>query len=150
LQKSKKTKTMAAKLMEESPFVIDLLADNNRSVYDIILEAIDEAFLSLGEEARAAIYLYLEKSVGIKNQEIPFRLDDFQSALEQLFGVGSKYMEILFMKKMHSKLQTYYRWNMPSCVVPDLTFKDYVRLVNTSFETSKAKNKRQAGESKFA
>jgi hypothetical protein len=150
LQKSKKTKTMAAKLMEESPFVIDLLADNNRSVYDVILEAIDEAFLSLGEEARAAIYLYLEKSVGIKNQEIPFRLDDFQSALEQLFGVGSKYMEILFMKKMHSKLQTYYRWNMPSCVVPDLTFKDYVRLVNMSFETSKAKNKRQAGESKFA
>ena len=145
MQKSKKTKTVAASVTGQPSFVIDLSVGTAVSVYDAMLEAIDEAFLSLGEQAKVAIYLYLEKSTGIKKQEIPFRIDDFQVALERLFGEGARYLEILVIGRLHEKLQTSYRWDMPSCVVPDLTFKDYLRLVNRSFEVSNAKNKHRSG-----
>ena len=98
-------------------------------------------FLSLGESAKASIYLYLEKSVGIKKQEIPFRIDDFQNALEQVFGKGARYLEILFIKKLHEKLKATYEWGMPRCVVPELTFKDYIRLVRMDFENSNARKR---------
>jgi hypothetical protein len=74
--------------------------------------------------------------VGIKKREIPFRVDDFQNALEQLFGLGARHLEILFIKNLHEKLKVTYKWDMPSCVVPELTFHEYLRIVKQKFEDS--------------
>jgi hypothetical protein len=119
---------------ESSPFAFEMSIASDRSFYDIFLEAIDEAFSTLGEPLKASIYFCLENSMGIKKQEIPFRIDDFQNALEKLFGMGARHLEILFVKKLHEKIQVTCKWDMPRCVVPELTFKEYVRLAKMNFE----------------
>jgi hypothetical protein len=52
----------------------------------LLLDSIDEALLSLGESARQAIYFHIEKN--------------FQIALEKIFGVGARYIEILIMRNL--------------------------------------------------
>jgi hypothetical protein len=139
LQNSKKYKTRAAQKPHEQPFGLELTIGTHRSFYDVLLEAIDEALSSLGESSKTAIYLHLENSMGIKKQEIPFRIDDFQNALEKIFGLGTRLLEILFVKNLHEKIKTTYKWNMPRWVVPELTFQEYLHLVKMEFENSNAR-----------
>jgi hypothetical protein len=101
-----------------------------------MLEAIDKSFLSLGEPVKTAIYLYLENSMGIKKTEIPFRIVDFQNALEKLFGIGTRQLEILVIKNLHEKIKIKYKRDMPSWVIPDVTFQEYIRLVKMAYENS--------------
>lgn len=70
----------------------------------ILLEAIDEGLSSLGQSSRQAIYFHLEKSFNIKKQEIPLRIEGFTDAIEQLFGSGADYLEILIVKRLHEKI----------------------------------------------
>jgi hypothetical protein len=137
VEKYQKTKT--AQKLDELPFSIELTVGADRSFCDALLEAIDEAFSSLGESAKIAIFFHLENSMGIRKQEIPFRIDDLQTALEKLFGIGAKYLEILCVKNLHEKLKITYKWEMPRWVVPELTFKEYLRLVKMKFENSNSR-----------
>jgi hypothetical protein len=134
LQNSNKYKIRKAQKPGEQSFGTELTVGTRRSFYDTLLEAIDEAFSSLGESSKIAVYLHLENSMGIKKQEIPFRIDDFQNALERIFGVGTRLLEILFVKNLHEKIKTTYKWDMPRWVVPELTFQEYLHLVKTEFE----------------
>ena len=43
----------------------------------VLLEAVDEAFSSLGERVKTAIYFHLEHKFIIPKQNIPYRIDDF-------------------------------------------------------------------------
>ncbi len=100
-----------------------------------LIEAIDEALLSLGENSKEAIYYYLKTSYKIEPKEIPYRLEDFEVAMEKIFGIGTRSLEILFMKSLHGKVggkcevTTWCKW-----VVPELTFPEYVRLLRRSLE----------------
>jgi hypothetical protein len=100
------------------------------------LEAIDNSFLTLGEPVKKSIYFYLENSMGIKKHEIPFRINDFQNALEKLFGIGTRLLEILIIKNLHKKIKIKCKDNIPSCIVPDLTFHEYIRRVKITYENS--------------
>ena len=137
MQNGKKHKVRSEQNLEEQAFGIEITIGEEYSFYDTLLDAIDEAFTSLGESAKAAIYSYLENSNGIKKQEIPFRINDFQNALEKLFGVGARQMEIHFVKKLYEKIKTVYKWDMPRWVVPEITFQEYLRLARSTFEKSK-------------
>jgi hypothetical protein len=139
LQKSKEHGSGTGQKTEPYPFALEITVVPDRPFYDILLEAIDEAFSTLGESPKASIYFSLEKLEGIKKQEIPFRIDDFQNALEKLFGIGARHLEILFIKKLHEKIKARYKWDMPRWVVPELTFKEYIRLAKMSFEKSNKK-----------
>jgi hypothetical protein len=75
------------------------LPKRNETFGQLLLEAIDEAFRSLGESVKASIYFHLEDRFQIKRQEIPERIEAFSDALEQVFGLGAKHLEILYMKK---------------------------------------------------
>jgi hypothetical protein len=55
-----------------------------------------------------------------RKPEIPFRIDDFQNALEKLFGIGTRHLEILIIKNLHEKIKIKYKRDMPRWVVPDL------------------------------
>jgi hypothetical protein len=101
----------------------------------VLLEAVDEAFLSLGESVKASIYFHLEHKFIIPKQDIPYRIDDFSDALERIFGVAAKYLEILIMKKLHEKIACFYEWDGPSWLVPDLTFSRYVELMSLYHES---------------
>jgi hypothetical protein len=138
LQKRQKLKKVAE--LDDSPFSIELTIDADHSFGDLLLEAIDEAFAHLGESVKTSIYFYLENTWGIKRQEIPFRIEDFQNALEKLFGIGARHLEILFVKNLHEKFKTSYEWDMPRWVVPDLTFQEYLSLSKINFEKSNTRN----------
>jgi hypothetical protein len=69
----------------------------------LLLDSIDDALLSLGASARESIYLHIERTFNLTRNEIPQRLEQFQLALEKIFGVGSTFIEILIMKNIHRK-----------------------------------------------
>jgi hypothetical protein len=100
----------------------------------ILLVAIDEALSSLGDSVKASIYFHLEKTYGIKRCEIPLRINDFSKALEKIFGIGAKHLEILFMKHLHVRAGVTCEW--PSCKrnSPEVTFQEYVGLMKRNFE----------------
>ena len=104
---------------------------------DVLQGSIDEAFSSLGEPVRTAIYFNLEHKFLIARQEIPSRIEDFSDALERIFGLGAKHLELLIMKNLYEKVKCFYRWEGPNWLVPDLTFKEYVELMRVSFDGDK-------------
>jgi len=71
---------------------------------EVLLEAIDESFSWLGESEKQAIYFFLEKRYKISKQEIPYRIEEFTEAIEDIFGLGAKIIEIRIMKNLFSKM----------------------------------------------
>jgi len=69
----------------------------------LLVSAIDEALNSLGKSVRQSIYFHIEKKFVARN-EIPENLQEFQGGLEKIFGTGARFIEILIMKKLHSKI----------------------------------------------
>jgi hypothetical protein len=101
---------------------------------DILIESIDEAFLTLGETTRAAIYLNLESKFGLSKQDIPDKVGDFSDALDRIFGQAARQLEVLIMTCLHNKVDCSYGWEGPKWLVPDLTFTKYVKLVELCCE----------------
>jgi len=134
VQSSRKYKREIAPKLDETTVGAVLTVGTERSFYDTLLEAIDEGFSSLGESVKAAIYFHLENTFRIKKREIPFRIDDLLDALEKIFGLGARHLEIIFMKNIHAKVRVNYRWDMPKWVVPELTFREYLRMVEKNLE----------------
>ena len=100
----------------------------------VVLEAVDDAFSTLGENVKASIYFHLGHKFIILKLDIPYRIDDFSDALERIFGMAAKHLEILIMKKLHEKITCSYKWEGPSWLVPELTFRQYVELVRLQYE----------------
>ncbi len=104
---------------------------------EILVEATDQAFLTLGEKTRTTIYFYLQTKFAIAKHQIPEKVEDFSDALEQIFGRGAPKIQILIMKFLKEKIQASYKWVGPKWLVPDLTFVKYVRLMSLCCEDSK-------------
>jgi hypothetical protein len=115
-----------------------------KSFDQILLEAIDEALLSLGENVKTSIYFHLDDLFKIKKQEIPFRIDDFSWALARIFGLGAQSLEIMFMKSLHSKLELYCNNGTSGCrwVASEVTFQEYVCLMRQKFEEAERKQEK--------
>jgi len=69
-----------------------------------LLNAIDEALNSLGESVKQSIYFHIENKFSVARNEIPENLTEFQGGLEKIFGAGARFIEILIMKNLHSKV----------------------------------------------
>jgi hypothetical protein len=100
----------------------------------VLLDAIDVAFSALGQNVKVSIYFHLETKFGLSKQDIPDRLDDFSDALERIFGQASQQLAILIMKNLNEKVNCDYEWVGPKWLVPDLTFKEYLKLVKLCIE----------------
>ena len=96
---------------------------------DLLLESVDEAFASLGESVRQAIYFHLEKKFKLAKKDIPYRPEDFVAGLEKIFGLGARFLEILIMKKLYEKIDQPLKWNENK----ELVFVDYVAVAKQSF-----------------
>ncbi len=70
----------------------------------LLLSSIDEALLTLGESARQSTYFHIEQTFEVSREEIPEKLEGFQVALEKIFGIGARYIEILIMKYLYAKV----------------------------------------------
>ena len=68
-----------------------------------LLDAIDEGFSWLGESEKQTIYFHLETEYKIRKQDIPHRIEDFTEALENVFGLGAKLLEIKIMENLFNK-----------------------------------------------
>ena len=105
------------------------MAEKSKGFDDLLLASIDEALLSLGGPARQRIYFHLEKDFQLKRDEIPKKLYHFQVALEKIFGVGARYLEILVMKNLYGRIEN--SLNMENA--KKLEFVDYVYAARQSF-----------------
>ncbi len=78
--------------------------DRTMSFEELLLKAIDEELSSLGDACKQAIYFYLEKKFNLNKQDIPFRIADFTGAIENIFGMGAKVLEIRIMKNLFENM----------------------------------------------
>ena len=70
----------------------------------IMMEAIDESLNSFESLDKQEIYLHLENSFKIRKQEIPCKIEKFAEAMEQMFGIGAKLIEIRIIEALHKKM----------------------------------------------
>ena len=65
---------------------------------DVLLEAIEEGLYCLGEQAKQSFYSYLRNKYALSKPDIPYRIEDFTEALEDIFQDGAVLLEIKIMK----------------------------------------------------
>jgi hypothetical protein len=90
-----------------------------------ILEAVDESLASFGESTKQVVYFQLQNNYHIKKQEIPSRIEEFATAIEEIFGIGARLIEMKIMKTLCARAEGF-------LYIPkdqDLLFKDYVQTV---------------------
>jgi hypothetical protein len=105
----------------------------------LLLDAVDGAFSSLGDSAKQSIYFHLETKFKVPKDEIPCRLDDFENGLENIFGIGTRFLEILIMKRLYETMELKGRtlkWEENK----EFKFTDYVRTAEQVFSRQKKKN----------
>lgn len=107
---------------------------------DVFQDSVEEALSCLGESVKKSIYFHLENSFLLSRQDIPSRVKDFSDALELIFGLGARHIELLIMEKLYVKVNCSYKWEGPKWLVPDLTFEQYVELMRTGYREEKTEN----------
>ena len=103
------------------------------------LEAVDAAFSSLGDSAKQSIYYHLESKFMIPREDIPCRVEDFETGLEKIFGVGTRFLEVLIMKELHENMGPevdVLKWEEDK----EFKFIDYVKAAERNFSQKKRKN----------
>jgi len=88
-----------------------------------ILTAVDDSLCSFGDSFKQVIYFQLENSFHIKKQEIPQRIDEFAAAIEEMFGIGAKLIEMKILKALHEQVPGFVHFPRGD----DLVFTDYVK-----------------------
>jgi len=112
---------------------------SERAFQKLFLEVVDDAFSSLGDSAKQSIYFHLEKKFNIARNDIPCRLADFENGLEKIFGAGTRFLEILIMKKLHERVgseDNVLRWDEGK----EFKFVDYVKAAERNFSRKKKRN----------
>jgi hypothetical protein len=80
---------------------------------------------------RQAIYFHIENKFNVPRNSVPENLEEFQLGLEKIFGAGARFIEILIMKNLHSKI------GRPLDIESlELEFIDYVNAAEQSFVKS--------------
>jgi len=101
---------------------------NKSNFARLVVDTVDTVFSSLGESCREAIYFRMKHVYGISRKDIPLRIDDFADALEDMFGPGSKLIEIEILKLLFSKVPTF-KFSLKQ---EPLVFRDYLNRLRVS------------------
>ena len=99
-----------------------MLTTNSVAFEEILLRAVDEALDSLGKSVSKSIYFHIQNKFSVDRKEIPENLEQFKGGLEEIFGAGAKFIEILIMKNLHIK-SGYPRVNVKN---KKLEFTEYI------------------------
>ena len=75
----------------------------DKAFHKLLLNAVDSALSSLGESAKQSVYFHLGK-FHMKRNEIPVRIEDFDRGLERIFGAGTRFLEVLIMRKLYEEM----------------------------------------------
>lgn len=71
---------------------------------EVLLEAVDDGLLILGESGRKAIYFHLQNMHSLEREDIPDRTEAFVEGLRKIFGLGAEVIEKAVIKSLFSKL----------------------------------------------
>jgi hypothetical protein len=104
---------------------------------EILLSSIDESLVALGESIKTSVYFHMEATYNIKKDQIPNNLEKFSDGLEKIFGVGARYLEVLFMKELYLKLKENSDWSDAELAVSEVKFSDYVTIVKNKYEKNR-------------
>lgn len=74
----------------------------------VLLEAVDEGLLILGESSRKAIYFHLQHTYSLTREDIPDKPNVFAEDLRKIFGDGAKTIEESIVQSLYRKLGTRY------------------------------------------
>ena len=88
----------------------------------LLIKTIDECLSSYNTIDKKAIYSVLEKDYKIKKEEIPYKIEIFANALEQILGIGAKLVEIGIIEGLHKKFPKFMFFSKNG----DICFKEYV------------------------
>lgn len=99
----------------------------------LLIKAVDQALSSLGESSKQAIYFYLDKNFSIEKQEIPHKIEPFEEALEEVFGDGASFLEVLIMKRLYETIGGNLQWKDSQ----EFTFTEYVTVAKRVFRERK-------------
>ena len=102
----------------------------NHNFDKLLLEAVDEGLSSLGDSPKQAIYFYLKKEFKLDKRDIPQKIEEFTDAIERIFGLGAKFLEILIMKRLYEKVGHIFEYNREE---KNLVFAEYVKAAKQSF-----------------
>jgi hypothetical protein len=84
----------------------------SREFETFLLEAVDWGLASLGESPKQATYFHLEKSFGVRREEIPCKVAAFAGAVEEIFGQGAEFLEGLILKRLCENVGTPFDWDL--------------------------------------
>jgi len=76
----------------------------NRFFKKLLLGAIDKGLSSQGDSAKQAVYFHLERTFSIERLDISNKIGEFTKAIEEIFGLGAKILEIQIIKSLHEKV----------------------------------------------
>jgi len=93
------------------------------------LEAVDEGLSSLGDSAKQAVYFHLEETFDINKRDIPSKIEEFAFAIEKIFGLGAKPIEVLIMQRLYDKVGGIVEYSEHK----DLVFTEYIRAARQRF-----------------
>ncbi len=94
----------------------------------VLLEAIDESFLVLGDEPRRAVYQCLSTINSLQREEIPDRLEDFAQGMKKALGGASSVLQRIMLKKLFQKIGSTFKESQ------DLDFVDYVKEAERRYD----------------
>jgi len=100
---------------------------------ELLLQAIDEGLSSLGDSSKQAIYFHLDKSFNIKKEQIPTKVEAFEDAIENIFGIGASFLQIAIMKQLYRKVGGALELNDTA----KLAFTEYVAVAKRTFKKKK-------------
>ena len=105
----------------------------------LLIEAVDEVLVSLGEQVKNHLYIHLENNFSIRKNDLPQRIKEFSHFLFRIFGSSAHNLEIRFMKTLFAKISADQHFKHKSIAFKeiDLTFITYVNRMRESFCTSK-------------
>ncbi len=69
-----------------------------------LLSAVDESLSSFGDSFKQVIYFQLANTYHIKKHEIPNKINEFADAIEEIFGIGAKLIEMKIIKALYEKV----------------------------------------------
>jgi hypothetical protein len=96
----------------------------------LLLEAIDEGLSSLYGPSKQMIYSLLENTFSIKRQDIPSKTQEFVNAIDKIFGLGAKVLEILIIKRLKEKVGGIIEYPQE---LKELVFIEYVAAAQQSY-----------------
>jgi hypothetical protein len=94
-----------------------------------IAEAVDESLGSFGESVKQVVYYQLENSYHVKKQDIPVKIEEFVTAVEGIFGIGARLIEMKILETLYARTSGFAYFPESE----DLVFKDYVRSLRSFF-----------------